>query len=146
MSPSSRAATDGSCTSDRVGASAALAAAALGVTTSVLDGGAIGGATAPLAVEVRGPDVAGLQALAQAVEAGVGVAVAERTGAVPRGQSAMRLDGLGHELAARARRQSGLGVGDARLNLPVRRRGEVGPTADGEQEGDEQEETDHGAG
>ena len=42
-----------------------------GVTTSVLDGGAIGGATAPLAVEVRGPDVAGLQALAQAVEAEV---------------------------------------------------------------------------
>jgi len=53
---------------------------------------------------------------------------------------------VGHELAARVRRQSGLGVGDARLDLPVRRRGEVGPTADSEQEGDEREETDHGAG
>ena len=42
-----------------------------GVTTSVLDAGGLGGATAPLAVEVRGPDVAGLQALAQAVEAEV---------------------------------------------------------------------------
>ncbi|MDT7857359.1 efflux RND transporter permease subunit [Rubrivirga sp. S365] len=42
-----------------------------GVTTSVLDAGGIGGAVAPLAVEVRGPDVEGLQELAQAVEAEV---------------------------------------------------------------------------
>ena len=39
-----------------------------GVTTSVLDAGGLGGAQAPLAVEVRGPDVDGLQALAQQVE------------------------------------------------------------------------------
>lgn len=39
-----------------------------GVATSVLDAGGLGGAQAPLAVEVRGPDVAGLQALARQVE------------------------------------------------------------------------------
>ncbi len=42
-----------------------------GVTTSVLDAGGLGGAQAPLAVQVRGPDVRGLQALAQQVEAEV---------------------------------------------------------------------------
>ncbi len=42
-----------------------------GVTSSVLDAGALGGAAAPLAVEVRGPDVEGLQALAARVEAEV---------------------------------------------------------------------------
>ncbi|MEP0547566.1 MAG: efflux RND transporter permease subunit [Rhodothermales bacterium] len=42
-----------------------------GVQTSVLDAGGLGGAQAPLAVEVRGPDVEGLQALAQQVEAEV---------------------------------------------------------------------------
>ncbi len=42
-----------------------------GVRTAVLDAGGIGGARAPLAVEVRGPDVEGLQALAQRVEAEV---------------------------------------------------------------------------
>ena len=42
-----------------------------GVQTSVLDAGGLGGARAPLAVEVRGPDVAGLQTLAQQVEAEV---------------------------------------------------------------------------
>ncbi|HEX9950493.1 MAG TPA: efflux RND transporter permease subunit [Rubricoccaceae bacterium] len=39
-----------------------------GVTTSVLDAGGLGGARAPLAVEVRGPDVRGLQDLALRVE------------------------------------------------------------------------------
>ncbi len=42
-----------------------------GVQTAVLDAGGLGGARAPLAVEVRGPDVAGLQELAQRVEAEV---------------------------------------------------------------------------
>ncbi len=42
-----------------------------GVTTSVLDAGGIGGAQAPLAVEVRGPEVDGLQELAARVEAEV---------------------------------------------------------------------------
>jgi HAE1 family hydrophobic/amphiphilic exporter-1 len=39
-----------------------------GVTASVLDAGGLGGAQAPLAVEVRGPDVRGLQDLALLVE------------------------------------------------------------------------------
>ncbi|HLA62780.1 MAG TPA: efflux RND transporter permease subunit [Rhodothermales bacterium] len=42
-----------------------------GVTTSVLDAGGLGGAQAPLAVEVRGPDVRGLQDFALQVEEAV---------------------------------------------------------------------------
>ncbi|MEP0548159.1 MAG: efflux RND transporter permease subunit [Rhodothermales bacterium] len=49
-----------------------------GVDISVLAAGGLGGATAPLAVEVRGPDVEGLQALSLQVED----AVANATGVV----------------------------------------------------------------
>ncbi len=52
-------------------AARAALAPVFGVTASVLDAGGLGGARAPLAVEIRGPDVAGLQALAQQVEASV---------------------------------------------------------------------------